>query len=370
MTHANTTPRRSHRARRGITLVELIVVISIILLLVGLITVGYSTVVQSARTAKNTAFVQSVGQGVEAFRADFANRLPPLVLDLPRGGSALGSAGQGAFVVADQFDDVTERAQRIRDARYNSEFTLGIYLLGTSDLNGDGQLNYTEQGAADVAFNEDDGLDGPGFRDPGPILAWKRRDARSSQNPRPWIHEPAQTGRTYGPYLEPGNDEFIRTVTNEGASVQQLVDSFGNPIRFYSGYLTIDPAKGTKSSFFAPPELMSSEAAKLFSNNSDPFPLGDDDFEQNFHAKNREMLNADYVILAANADPDNFRTNTGEIQPFGDVLSLSNGSQRRIDLLGTVSTPIPWSEGSFNDAGDVALDRWVEMIDSNLRYTP
>ncbi|MEM1424816.1 MAG: prepilin-type N-terminal cleavage/methylation domain-containing protein, partial [Planctomycetota bacterium] len=234
MTHALGTSRHP---RRGLTLVELIVVVAIIIILVTIITAGYSTVTRSAKDAKNLAFVNSVGQGVEAFRLDFNDRIPPLVTTPPGGASAgLGNNLATSFAVPDMIDDFQDRAEAIREARYYSDLTLGIYLLGSSDLNGDGAINYSSPGNS--VPNTDDGVDGPGYKDPGQILAWKRRDPA---DPSRWLHQPAQTGRTYGPYLEPGNDEFIENVSFNGAIVQQLVDSYGNPLRFYTGYPVRDP---------------------------------------------------------------------------------------------------------------------------------
>ncbi|GAB4546551.1 MAG: hypothetical protein Tsb0013_05520 [Phycisphaerales bacterium] len=368
MTHASTT---SQRSRAGLTLVELLVVITIIILLVGLITVGYTSIIAGARGAQNTAVVNALGQGVESFRSDFGGRTPPLVTRPPGGAAVSAGFNSREFVVPDMFDSITDRAREIRDARYYSEWTLGIYLLGNSDVNGDRQTTYSTPGNEQP--NLDDGHDGPGFRDPGPILAWKRRD-RSTNGL--WEHIPSQTGRVYGPYLESGFDEFVETVDLNGSPVQRFVDSYGNPIRFYSGYLTIDPddtTKNVKDSFYMPPELMSEDAATELIN-AFPFDTTDGEFLQRFNAKNREVLTADYVILAANDNPDNWSSDSGPVRPYGDVTIMGSGEARSINLqdIDTVNGPVygPWSPGTLNGPGRIGFENYRDMIKTNVRYTP
>ncbi len=372
MTHAHQHPARtvSRTLRAGFTLVELLVTISIIVVLVSLITVAYSKIIGSAKSAANTSVVNAIGQGVESFRNDFASKPPPLITSPPNGSGpgGLGNASAGSFSVPQMLDDATDRALVIRDARYYSEWTLATYLLGNSDLNGDGVVTYSSPGNEQA--NLDDGHDGPGFRDPGPLLAWKRRESRGGD----WVHEPAQTGRIYGPYLEPGFDEFIETVDLNGAPMQRFTDSYGNPIRYYRGYLTINPSKGTKDSLYMPSELFTPAAAEQLMREPGINGSGDEVAVQKFHAQNREVMTAEYTILAANDDPARWITGDGEqIRPYGDATIGKDQERRDIRLLTVAGIFGPFRTNDISpaaDAGKIGFENWRDMIRTNVRYTP
>lgn len=364
MTRARITTRRTSRA---FTLVELLVVITIIFILVGLVLYVASGAIGNARRTATIAAVNSIGQGVETFRSDFNGQAPPLITRVPRGGFT--NAADNSILVPEMLATGLERAEETRDARYFSEWTLGVFLLGTGDLNGDGTETYSTPGNPQP--NLDDGHEGLGFRDPGPLLAWKR-PVPGNPGARP-AHQAARTGRVYGPYLETGLDDFVENVeVAPGIYLPRLIDSWGNPIRFYSGYPTREPGKGYSTSIYMPQELNTTDAAKLIVEKYDfglPFLPGDD--LQELVTKNRSVLSSDYVILAAADDPQRWLDrNGGPVAPYGDVAL--DGNFDRIDLVlsGTAQSPSPFDPSLLNTTGDTARENWRDMIESNVRYTP
>ncbi|MEM1424439.1 MAG: hypothetical protein AAGH64_10610, partial [Planctomycetota bacterium] len=90
---------------------------------------------------------------------------------------------------------------------------------------------------------------------------------------------------------------------------------------------------------------------------------------------NRAVLSARYTILAANGDRLDFPTEDADperafVRPYGDATIDSGDAYREINFLGTPSTVLPWSDATLNDNSDVAFEQWLEMLESNLRYTP
>lgn len=70
------TCSRSRPHRRAFTLIELLVTVVIITILVGLVGVGYSRAMQSARKTQAVSNMRMIGQGILTYAADNNNRLP------------------------------------------------------------------------------------------------------------------------------------------------------------------------------------------------------------------------------------------------------------------------------------------------------
>jgi len=86
-----------HPARRGFTLIEVVLVTVIILILAAFILVAIGRAIRGARGTADQFFMRSISVGVERFRQDF-NFLPPLVDDAHNApGAPLISTGNGSI---------------------------------------------------------------------------------------------------------------------------------------------------------------------------------------------------------------------------------------------------------------------------------
>jgi prepilin-type N-terminal cleavage/methylation domain-containing protein len=388
----NTTPAAA--TRRGFTLVELLVVVGIIVLLVSLAVVGFSGVLGNARRASAQATVNTLGMGAEQFRIDHDD-VPPLVTEVPGfdappppGGGGLGGGGggnAGEIRVPGMINDFTERREAYYDARYYSEWTLPIYLLGVGDINGDGINDYSDEGVP----NRDDGVDGFGFRDPGPILAWKQRDPQVSDPDDPdfYVHAPINAGRVYGPYIDTGqldaaiidpNGEVQRSgaleavPTNNGGRLYRFVDPWGTPIRYYRNYLTIDPNTDLASSAFMPQELRGiTSAEEMVTAYRTGLPTDPAEMSS-YAALDADVLAADFVILGAGEDASAYRDANGRpVAPFGDVTINVNRQRVPLPLRGSATMPQPFDPSMvFVEDDEVSLNTYLNMIRSNVRYVP
>ncbi len=174
-THQLDSPRPSRPGARAFTLVEVVIVITLIVVLSALLLFSIGPSVKAARTAADTAFCRSLGVGVEQFNQefgflpplvdDFSNAAPPGPLERPtlpalpyvrlKGDPALprnDAVGQARFLRHEvvQPDGANQGTLRM------SYFTLPYYLLGIAgERDPDTQLN------AKV-----DGVQGPGFTQP------------------------------------------------------------------------------------------------------------------------------------------------------------------------------------------------------------
>lgn len=179
MTHS----RRHH----GFTLVEVLVVISVIAILISILGVAFSGALSSSKNVATQSLMRSIQIGIDQFNTDFGY-LPPLL--------------DGAKHTLDSIDEPMDKREELIAHRYQSETTLATYLLGIGEL---------APHDASLGPNDDpdrhDGVQGPGFRDPGPDRSWG--GARERDN-----HRPPRTGRTFGPYIDIGDGEgVLRRVT-------------------------------------------------------------------------------------------------------------------------------------------------------------
>ncbi len=184
---------RSTRARPGFTLVEVLVVISVIAVLISILGVAFSGALSSSRNVATQSLLRSVQIGIEQFKTDFGY-LPPLV--------------DGSKHTLDSIDDPMDKREELINHRYQSIYSLTVYLLGVGEL-----APYD----ASLGPNDDpdrhDGVQGPGIRDPGPDRSWG--GARERDN-----HRPPRTGRTFGPYIDIGDGEgVLRRVTQADLNV-------------------------------------------------------------------------------------------------------------------------------------------------------
>lgn len=265
------------------TLVELLVVISIIALLVGITLVATSGALRSGEVTATKYLMQSISEGLEQFHNDFGY-YPPLIKD------------DAKVRMPDRIllEAQPESQALFRTYRYFSVTSLPVYLVGF------GRLEPT-----DVSAGQDpdwhDGKEGAGFRDPGPDRSWGGAVDRIN-------HRATMTGRVYGPYVDVGDGDAMRPVRNsdfpatEGdsdenprftraedldPSIYLFQDTWEVPIRYYqprwprrnllTGELTLD---------HVPLELLNVDAINgMFQADRD-----------------REILSAQYVLLSAGPD--------------------------------------------------------------------
>ncbi len=172
--------RRAVRRRPGdgFTLVEVVIMITLIVVLSALLLFAIGPAVKSARTASDQAFARSMGVGVEQFRQQFGF-LPPLVDDFAAQSSPPGPienpTSPTPFIRLKTGDtprlpNDNDAAKQAKFLRYEvmqpegdnqttlrmSYFSLPFYLLGTAGEND-----------TDVMMNAKvDGVQGPGFTQP------------------------------------------------------------------------------------------------------------------------------------------------------------------------------------------------------------
>jgi prepilin-type N-terminal cleavage/methylation domain-containing protein len=218
MLRLHASQRRNGDSRSAFTLLELLVVITVIVLLMGILLVAIGGVRQSARTAKTRQLMESVKVAVISYREQFG-QLPPEVG--PTGLSrydedewdydyAPSSPESGTFVSTNS--DPLE-------ATPGSDFTIAAHLLGRTI-----SVDYGE------GDREIDGVDGPGLRQPafsGGYL-W---DGTTGQ-------KPPSRGRVYEPFIDSRDrGAFVQTAAMPDYNNQKatlVVDANGNAIRYYN----------------------------------------------------------------------------------------------------------------------------------------
>lgn len=339
-------PRLTPSRRRGFTLIELLVVFVIILILVGILIVALGGAISSARRSKTVAQLQSIGTAIDAFETDF-RYVPPLVT--PELVSPDTSPTRTGLVTprtwAQSGGNPSDLNDYYEDARYNSEYSLTVYLLGIGALNPD---ETDDDGIANSSTALHDGVPGPGFKAPGDLRAWKVQPPSG-----PLRHEPQLTGRTYGPYLDIGTLEGL-VEFDDDRGLYKILDVWGNPIRYYSGWTGIEIVNGNRRPTLReiPIELRSSQSVEAELAGADLAQLLEFD---------DELRTAQYALLSAGESSDDyFGTNpyTGEdntfIAPFGDVVFDTDGTTELVN-----------GYGALNTAQQRSFDK---QVSSNLRY--
>ena len=368
--------------RGGFTLVELLVVIGIIAILATIGLVMASKAMGSAKRNATVALLQHIGTAIESFKNDFGDE-PPLITKLadyslppdvvaPNAIATPEIWGERARLQGGNANTATRYAYS--DARWMSEWSPAAFLLGVGDLNGDGD---TDKDKLDM----DDGKESFGFRHPGEFRAWTKVEKGKL------VHEPTKEGKVYGPYLDISNtDKFmqrvpvvydsttnrIRDLREMGQSPQpnsqylyRLVDSWGNPIRYYRNWQTYDPSdpKRKASVDFAPVELRSYES--LNKQYEDDASVGDIGLDA-------AVLRAPYMLLSAGEAANYQYDDAGQVvrpAPFGDVVpyELLNGAFSFQD--GTTGD-FDQSFNPFDALSQSETTVFLKMIESNVRHTP
>ena len=370
------------RSAGAFTLVELLAVIGIIAFLIGILLVAFGGALKSSRDSTNQRTLGVIGAAVESFNADFRYHPPLLMPDAPPSWR-LGDAApaDSTAVVAESWNSggsgpatPAQIRANLTSCRYGSEYSLAVYIMGAGDLDGvtgqGGGFANSPTPNTGVNENEDDGVAGPGIRDPGPDRSWGGAIDRSQQTPISGSAGPRaiRTGRVYGPYLDPTQmADFLELDPNIG--LFKVVDSFRQPVRYYKGWpVKSRPtanAPAEQSVGFVPVELRSARAVDEHAATG----VANVEFE-------RDVLNAPYIVLGA-GKPTIFTNNSGREQRpvpmFGDRLRDPDNLPAEITGLESFTTlHQPNFEDRFDPStiGSEARVRLIEDLADNQRYTP
>ncbi|TVQ32852.1 MAG: type II secretion system protein [Phycisphaeraceae bacterium] len=337
MRSSRSTSRITTKRPGAFTLIELLVVIVIIGLLATLIVVAVASAIARGRDAGTEQFLRSVAFSAEQFEADFGYH-PPLMHD------AIDNSLPGLLTEAHRQDAV----RLLEEQRFNSIFTLPVYLVGVGRLHPDGADLSNPDDDGDDMPDRHDGVAGPGFRDPGADRAWG--GAANRQALRPTLR-----GRVYGPYMDVSSGDNMRLVEEddlidhphitfeEVRGRYVFVDRWDRPIRYYRQLPTRDrreqpPVISLKR---VPIELIRPELVEGVS-----ATLGLD------AAQERDLLNAPFALLSAGRDEiyADAEFATERIDPDFDNAALL------LELL-----------------NDDDLSKWTNLVESvrnNVRVTP
>ncbi len=384
-----------HRpARRGFSLVELLVVIAVIAILSALVFISARALRGGASTAATTGLLNSINQAVGTFKNDFGY-LPPLISRIDpsaAGGGGPGPAAGGIItpeLEAQKSGNNADALAAYKRVRYSSQFSLPAYLLGMGGLNGrptpkgDGTANTaatdyppntTAVGTDKPNFKaaaEHDGVPGPGFRSPGPLRAWKKPGAQ----PSTLTHSPDLSGRVYGPYLDPAqlanSIELVEVAPAaararidglDGASdifMYRFIEASGEPIRYYRGWPTRDPAStppDQPSVRRVPVELRGAESvrAEVGGTNTDQRPADSDAL----------AMSSPYILLAANQN---------EKRRFVGQVSAQTPYETDLDELFDKAMPFVGVADPTFDPADLNADqgliarRFYEFLDRAVK---
>lgn len=345
-------------ASAGFTLVELLAVIAVIFLLVAIIAVVSTGALRRAGEARTAALQRTIGVAIETFRNDLGY-IPPQVLREVGGD---GSVAEGVITPRTEALLLNRPAIEIaQNERYMSEYSLTVYLLGIGVFDADNAPNGST-GVDPGGYDGHDGVAGPGLKDPGRTRAWKDASELRDGNP---VHQVSRTGRTYGPYLDFGALESSLAFDEE-RGLYQILDTFGEPIRYYTGWPTNDPndpgnaAKRTVAR--VPIELWSPELydAVLLSGSGS---LGQRALDVD-PGIDRALISAEFALLSAGDSRENHIVGGGEaLAPFGDQTVTEDRSPLDIGFDGQGLV-------DFDASGKEGRERVLEFLESNVRYTP
>ncbi len=291
--------RPSARTARAFTIIELLLVVAIIGVLVSLVIVSLSGVLRTSNNGLAARQLQTVATAIQQFENDLGY-IPPLMVP--------SEDEQNVVVDPLKQGNSNQVLTELRRNRYMSEYSLVMYLVGAGDIDGD-EPSTQRQG---VNTDEDDGLAGPGIRNPGPDRSWGGATNRSLQRNSDTA---TKTGRTYGPYLDPADVSELLAL-DENTGLFRLVDPWDQPIRYYSGWPTLRPdpnnsSRRIPSVELVPVELRSERGVRTQVENGGTPSDADLELE-------RTALNSRYMLLSA-GEPTDFDTSGNPVPQFGET---------------------------------------------------
>lgn len=225
---------RRHPAR-GFTLVELLVVITIIAVLIGLLVPAIGKVRDIAKRSSTEATFASLGTGIETYKADtkFGGAYPPSRSDEPRGSSGAGGRVTNPYVTGTR-----------RFINGMSGAGLLVWAMMGADGLGTAGFRYTRSDNKQQLWSQDTDAGNTGD-DPAKsgLYALRTSADRSPLHNRvaPYV-DPSKISRSTARVV---NDDTQFLIPNERAGrgeyprdYPMFLDGYGNPILYYRA----DPA--------------------------------------------------------------------------------------------------------------------------------
>ncbi len=225
---------------RAFTIVELLIVVTVILVLMSILIVALNAASESAQRAKTQSVMNAVHQGLIRFKDDIGY-YPPVLSPLT-----------GSPSYADEFRQLSNPPDP-GYLKYNNDIqtwysitSLADYLIGYGNAQEDGQ------GHANNAT-----LSGPGIRHPETDGVWSATILGDADGSREWRNmgsTQARTAKVYGPYLELRDERLLGRLTIQAGErrilfpgdigyddpesdgsprVMVIVDYWGQPLRYY-----------------------------------------------------------------------------------------------------------------------------------------
>ncbi|HBS29397.1 MAG TPA: hypothetical protein DEB06_08100 [Phycisphaerales bacterium] len=356
-----TPPRNTTRAPAAFTLIELLVVIAVVGVLIAILLGALSVIARGSQRTSAERLLGSVATACEAFKNDLTY-LPPLLAfddDSWKLGDTFAIAGDSGARPGSVSADIAKRGtivpeglatpgavrDRLQRARFGSEYSIGVYLLGAGDINfrvdDNGSAAESPQPNPGVNTDQDDGQAGPGFRDPGPDRSWAGAGSRSK-------HKASRVGRVYGPYLDPGSLGSGLALEKE-TGLYKLLDTWGQPVRYYRNWPVADPDTDASSVDRVPVELRIASSVERHI----------DDGQANLGTEH-EVLTASFMLVSAGR-PIQFYSDGSPRPVFGDRKAEPDQSSLVQNMA-----------NAFNPQSDVpAADRdyLLEALRSNIRVS-
>ncbi|MGI9013012.1 MAG: prepilin-type N-terminal cleavage/methylation domain-containing protein [Phycisphaerales bacterium] len=222
------SPGKSGGARRGFTLIEVLVVVGVIIILITLVIVGLALASGKAGAARTQALMGSISQGMAQFKSDhgmipptLGDRNPSMPDDLR---NLFAPPAASDYAALQDWWSITTPAEYLLGyggAAYDGANGLGIRSPGHDGYWG---------GARDTSGNGT----------PGEVADRRPEGFRPGPDDRP-------EGRVYGPYIEINDERFVGSIDFNTGNVflpneagydsdapKAIVDYWGEPIRFYA----------------------------------------------------------------------------------------------------------------------------------------
>jgi type II secretory pathway pseudopilin PulG len=325
-THFSARTRSGLPRRIAFTIIELLVVVTIIIVLVGLLVVAINQASRASQRTSTIALMDSIAKGLERFKGDIGY-YPP-VLGVP-----YTTSGQQGMPSPDELrrlypgsvpnPDVGYTGGSFSDhmQEYYSTCTIADYLLGWDVGLNDG-YGYPAQNESPPA----------GIRHPSTDGVW---DATVAPAPPPAdgslaARNPATQGKVWGPYIEV-NDDVLAGVVYGPSGLQTyfpgdvlpagvtwdtvpkaIVDYWGMPIRYYrrpyppgaigQSYRAVDrstPPDGIADPVPTLSDVFVLRPWEIKPGSESPNHLADDDGKT---ASTRDLDAAEFGLLSAGPD--------------------------------------------------------------------